>query len=304
MPPASQDRRFHFPNILEFWTADDEVIVVPNGWEGLEELHTVTSRMSRKKEQIFSLLTSFSNNLFFEYLGLECNWALPLPHPGTPQDAINNWSSTWSFRMYHFPELPDQLRITEFATHNLPDVARQSITTYFTHYPNLDSNRDEPVVLPHELDNILDAYYSLDIDTRVVVDSAVAHTVSAVTLHNTNKTLSLLASFTALEAMVNLENRGEAVVKCETCGQPRHSVSAKFRNFLLKYIGDSPQNKKKFNSYYTLRSNVVHAGRQLKTEKLFSDVPEDEAFDELVIRIGILQLEKKAIAIWLLRNVT
>ena len=58
-------------------------------------------------------------------------------------------------------------------------------------------------------------------------------------------------------------------VKCEECGQQKYGVSRKFREYLLKYIGDSPNNKRKFNNYYSLRSKIVHTGRQLKTELLF-----------------------------------
>ncbi|MDB5269035.1 MAG: hypothetical protein JWP58_2075 [Hymenobacter sp.] len=305
MPAFSSERQFHFPNILEYWTSDEELVTLPPGLEGLEELHTIAARRERKEEQILGLLTSFSNNLFFKYAAADASWGFPMP-PDSLGEEINARASVWCWRMYTFPDLSRQLTIEGFTECSGHGISTLPYNRFYTHYPNLDTDRDEPLILPSAMDRLLRAYYTLDSATRDIIDYAISFTVSAVKLHYTDKTVSLLASFTSLETLVDLEYRGQTVENCPTCGQPRHKVSAKFRGFLMKYIGESPANKKKFNAYYSLRSSVVHTGRQLATEKLFAEVSEDDAQRELVDRTEILQLGKLAITRWLLAtlNVT
>ena len=233
MPAFSSERQFHFPNILEYWTSDEEHVTVPPDLEGLEELHTMAARAERKEGQILGLLTSFSNNLFFKYSAADASWGMPMPQ-GSSDDEINARSSVWCWRMYFFPDLPRQLTIQGFTDYAGQGISRIPYNRFYTHEPNLDTNRHEPVILPSAMDRLLGAYYALNSVIRNSINYAISYTVSAVALHNTNKTLSMLASFSSLETLVDLEYRGQEVENCGTCGQPRHRVSAKFRGFLMK----------------------------------------------------------------------
>lgn len=301
MPTIDDFRTYHFPNILEYWTSDDEHVTISSDLEGLEELLTLTARRSRKETQILGLLSAFSNNLFFTYSSFEGSWGLPVGQ-GRSSEDLNTQSSSWCFQMYLFPDLPRQLTIDAFTEYQGSKVKMADYSSFYMHYPNLDTNRDEPITFPSVMDELFLAYFSLDADTQKRIDFSISYTVSAVSLRNTNKTLSLLSSFTALETLVDLEFNGQKVEKCETCGQPRFKVSAKFRDFLLKYIGNSQENKKKFNSYYSIRSEVIHTGRQLATEKLFAEVSKDDARNEFITTIEILQLGKMSLTRWLLMN--
>ncbi|WP_461643547.1 hypothetical protein [Labilibaculum euxinus] len=298
--PTSKVQRHH-PNILEFWTTEDEIINNSVEFEELQELADKTATIITKQDKIFALLTAFTNNLFFKYTEISGSWGIPLL-TDEPGEEANEWSSIWCMNMYHFPDLPRQFKIENFTDPVVPEIKRIPHLEFYTNQPNLDAETQKNIVLPETIDFLFDSYYSLEPEIAFYIDAACSYTVSAIELHYSKKTLSLLSSFTSLETMVNLENKDFKPEKCETCGQLRFSVARKFREYLLKYIGDSPANKKKFNNYYSIRSKIVHTGRQLKTELLFADVPAEEKQSELLTRIGILQLGKLAITNWLLIN--
>jgi len=300
--PVSKLQKHH-PNILEFWTTEDEIIKTDFEIEELQEQFDKTAAVILKQDKILALLTAFTNNLFFRYTDISGMWGIPVLKD-EPGEEANSWSSKWCINMYHFPDLPRQFKITDFTEPKVSQIERIPHKEFYTKEPNLDAETTKNIVLPLTIDHLFESYYSLEPETSFYIDAACSYTVSAIDLHYTKKTLSLLSSFTAMETMVNLENKDFKPEKCDTCGQLRYSVSRKFREYLLKYIGDSPANKKKFNNYYSVRSKIVHTGRQLKTELLFSDVPKDEKQSELMTRIEILQIGKLAITNWLLMRMT
>lgn len=298
--PVSKMQR-HYPNILEFWITEDEIIKTDFEFEELQGLMDKTAVVILKQDKILALLTAFTNNLFFRYTDLSGMWGIPIVKDEPGKEA-NTWSSKWCMNMYHFPDLPRQFKISEFTEPKIPQIERGGHREFYTKEPNLDMEIRKNIVLPMTIDLLFESYYSLAPEISYYIDAACSYTVSSIELHYTKKTLSLLSSFTAMETMVNLENKDFKPEKCDNCGQLRYSISRKFREYLLKYIGDSPNNKKKFNKYYSIRSKIVHTGKQLKTELLFSDVPKDEKQSELLTRTEILQLGKLAIANWLLVN--
>lgn len=289
----------HYPNILEFWTTDEEVIEIPTEFEELNELFNRTATALTKQDKIYALLSTFTNNLFFRYNDLTGTWGIPMLKDD-PGDEANTWSSKWCMNMYHFHDLPRQFKIEKFTEQKLADVKRVEHKVFYTDDPNLDFDSKKDIIFPSTIDELFDSYFSLDPTVLSVIDTACSYTVSAMELRTQKKTLSLLASFTALETMVNLEFKDNDAERCEACGQLKYSVAKKFRDYLFNYIGKSEKNKKKFNSYYSLRSKIVHTGRQLKTELLFADVSKDERDSELLTRVEILQIGKLAITNWLL----
>lgn len=292
--------QIHYPNILEFWTTDEEVIErSTTEFEELKELYNWAATILTKQDKIFALLSTFTNNLFFRYTDLTGNWGIPMISDN-PGEEANSWQSQWCMPMFHFPDLPRQFKIDKFTDLKMQEIKKVEYSLFYTNYPNLDSDSKKDIVFPTTIDELFDSYYSLDSKTLSFIDTATSYTVSAIELKDSRMTLSLLASFTSIETMVNLEFKDVGVEKCEKCGQLKYSVSKKFRDYLLKYIGDSPENKKTFNSYYSLRSKIVHMGRQLKTEPLFADVPKNEQETELLTRMEILQIGKLAITNWLL----
>jgi hypothetical protein len=295
----------HYPNILEYWFTDEEKIFRETEYENLRELMTLTATTITKQDKIISLLNSFTNNKFFKYDNYDGIWAIPIlfnEETKEISEEVNSLSAQWCSEGFHFPTLPSQLQITEFTTLKINEVKKLPHYLFYVYNPSLDNDRTQPIMFPESFDRVLDSYFSLDKEISNIVDSAIGYNNAAIELLPKKKTLALLASFTAMETMVNLEYRDTNVENCETCGQIKFSVSKKFREYLLKYIGHSPENKKKFNSYYNLRSKIVHTGMRLKAEILFSEVPKEEIEDEYITRVEILQVGKLAIANWLIKN--
>jgi hypothetical protein len=295
----------HYPNILEFWFTDEEKIDRETEYENLKELMSITATTVTKRDKIISLLNSFTNNSFFLYNNFDGVWAMPIlfnEETKEISEEVNFLSAQWCSEGFHFPTLAAQLQITEFTRLELKEVEKKQHRLFYLSYPSLDSDRTIPIVFPSSFDTILDSYFALEKEILFIVDSAIAYNAAAIELLSKKRTLALLASFTAMETMVNLEYRDIEAEKCEKCGQLKFSVSKKFREYLLKYIGHSTENKKKFNSYYSLRSKIVHTGMRLKAEVLFSEFPRTELDDEFITRVAILQLGKMAIANWLIMN--
>lgn len=288
----------HHPNILEYWITDEEKILIPEEFEGLEELLETIGVALIKQDKILGLLSTFTNNLFFRYTGLEGNWGMEM----LKGKEVNSRVSMWCMKMFYFPELSEQFKIDKFTEQKIEPIKKIPRKVFYAYNPNLDFDSKKDVVFPETIDQLLHSYFSLDAAKMLSVDAAVSYTVSAIELWNSRKTLSLLASFTSMETMVNLEFKDVAAEKCAICGQLKYSVARKFKEYLLKYIGTSENNKKKFNKYYSWRSKIVHTGQQLKTEILFADVPKDEQHIEFVKRVEILQIGKLAITNWLLTN--
>lgn len=301
MPTYSGQK--HYPNILEFVINEEDILERESPFGNLKDLYTHTATVYTKQARIYALLSTFTNNLFFSYTGTfnDGVWGFPILDTNTDEE-INNASSKWCNIWYHFPDLPRQLKIEKFSEPKLDTIKRIPHIKFYTDEPNIDFDTKTDIIFPSTIDILFDSYFALDSITSSLIDSATSYTVSAMELYNSRKTLALLASFTAMETMVNLEYKDVPIEKCKECGQLRFSVAKKFREFLLKYVGNTPENKKKYNLYYSTRSKIVHTGSQLKTELLFADVTEKEKDDEWATRVEILQIGKLSIINWLLRK--
>lgn len=294
----------HFPNFLEFSTNSDDNVDFQLDFEAnstLQELFSRTARVHKKSEMILNLLSTFTNNLCFQYPAGEGAWGIPIISDRISEE-MNSWSSSWCHFMFHFPELQREMVITEFSNPDLSTIPRGAYPEYYFVHPNMDSDKRNKIVFPVNIDNIFDSYFSQNIETKSIIDSAISFAVSAIELYNSRKTLSLLSSFTSLETMVNLEFGNDKNERCSNCGQMKYSVSKKFRNYMLKYIGSSDDLKRDFNDYYSIRSKIVHNGRKLKTEPLFNKLPPSERREEFLKRTTILQMNRLAITNWLLLN--
>jgi hypothetical protein len=291
----------HYPVILEYWTTEDEKINVEVEYEVLKEPFSTTATTLTKIDKILSLLTTFTNHIFFRYTDLTGTWGTPILNDD-PGEEADLWSSKWIMIDYSWPEMGGHFNIADFSYPQVPEVNYIKHFDYYLVDPNFDLDNQREIAFPGTIALGLDSYFSTDDEVRSILDSAISYSVSAMELRPQKRTLALLASFTSVETMVNLEYRGFEAEKCSVCGQLKYSVAKKYRDYLLKYIGDTTSNKKKFNAYYSLRSKIVHTGQRLKTENLYTDIPKEDKDKEFLTRIEILQIGKMAIIQWLLKN--
>lgn len=293
----------HYPVILEYYIEDDEIIEPKKVDEGLRDLRTLTASTLTKQDEILNLLTLFTNHLFFRYYDLTGTWGMPILKDDAGEEA-NKWSSKWNMKMFHWPELPKQLKIQEFTEleqkYKLVEIIK--FWEYYERNPNYDNQSGTVITFPNNIFLGLDSYYSLDKNVKLIVDTAISHSASAMELRQHKKTLSIISAFTAIETMVNYENRDFEPLKCDSCSQLQFKVSKKYRDYLLKYIGDNSNNKKKFNALYGLRSKIVHTGMKLKTESLWNGLEQEEKDEEFIKQLEVILLSKLGIINWLLKN--
>ncbi|MEQ9063916.1 MAG: HEPN domain-containing protein [Vicingaceae bacterium] len=300
MPKSKRQK--HFPIVLELFL-DEKDIVEHNEpfFETLEELGMRTASISTKEDEILMLLTLFSNHLFFKYDGLKGSWGLPL-FDDDSNEEIDSRSSSWNMEMFHWPILPDELIIDGFTDIQLNQVNLIEHKKYFSFDPNLDFDSKKEISFPETIFQGLSSYYSKNVTSIGHLQSAISHIRESIEFFHNKKTMSLIAAFTAIETMVNMEYKDFKPTVCDCCDQLVFKVSERYREFLFKYIGKSQKNKSKFNKFYSLRSKIIHAGMKLKSENLWSNLPENEKSNEFISRIEIIQLAKFSIFNWLLLN--
>ena len=296
----------HFPLIIESWIPDDGELFLPRMKTDFDNDYVNTTVSDTGKQivntdNIIFLLSAFTNHRFFKSESSGGVWGVPVVSEDIKEQA-KNMTSTWCWPMFHFPELPDQFPIREFSKISLPKVNLVPHKSYYVNYPNLDYKKKDPITFPDSIEMLFDAYSSLASSEKGIFDNACAYIVSSMELRSKRKTLSMLAAFTAMETMVNLDDKTVNTQRCQNCNQLQYKVSQKFREFLLKYIGRSDKNKAKFNKIYSKRSKIVHRGERLESEYLFSDVTEEIVGNEIQEQVEVLQIGKMAVVNWLLIN--
>lgn len=292
----------HYPVILEYWVSDNEPAPVMELFQDMKGFLEPTTRQIIKQDLFLSLLSCFTNHQFFRYTDINGMWGIPAPALGEPEEQINSQSSAWYINFFYTPALAAQLKIKVFSEQRYPDMAFIRHFPYYQDDPNLDMDPKREITFPETIYMDLDSYFAQNKDTREVLDAAIAYSVAAAELRYARRTMSVMAAFTAVETMVNFEYRDFEAPKCDACGQLQFKVMKKYRDYLLKYLGDTPHNKKKFNAFYGLRSRIVHAGERLKSERLFAEIPDDVRDEEFVTQLEIIMLSKFAIVQWLLKN--
>ncbi len=300
--PTTKTARKHHPQILEYWYINDELeqIRVEELFSGIEDLHRLASLSYRKTDLYLGLLTLITTNRFFTYGPDDSRWGFPLIDENAGSE-INKWSSKWCYEWFMWPELPEQLKIDRFT--DLPSThPRVSSWDYYYRHPNFDENTETQIKFANITLQFFDAYFEMAEATKKVLNSAISSANAAMQFMHSRKKLALLSAFTAIETMVNFDTRDFKPSKCDMCGQDVFKISARYRDFLLKYIGDSQANKKKFNNYYKLRSKIVHTGQDFKTEKLFSDVAAETKFQERLQIAEVVMMSKLSIIFWTIKN--
>ena len=298
--PKSRFQKHH-PIVLEYLTDESEERNVPSDFEGLRDIYLLLATTLTLEDKILNLLSVISNNLFFRYYDLTGAWGIPILEDN-PGKKANLWASKWNMALFHWPELPKQLIIENFTIRNEPEIEYKNHFDYYFKEPSFDLYSNSTITFPDSIHKVLDSYFSKTIELQSILDTALSFSVSAVELMQHKKTLSILASFTSIETMVNLEFQDFKPEQCEACGQLKYKVHQKYLDYFLKYIGSSNHNKQKFSAYYKLRSKIVHTGQRLKTENIYSEFTKDEEEKGFLNQVEILQLGKMAIVQWLLRN--
>lgn len=287
----------HYPVIIEYAISPEDEVIPEYLIEGLEEFSKETATRSVKVEELLRLLTVFSNHLFFRYKAGDGFWGVPITED-EPGEKANSWRSYWDFKMFFWPEGPQQ-KIDSFTEQSFDKVSFRAHHPYFMVRPNLDIHTDKNICFPTSINEFITAYYKSPDSVKSVVLRAMNHLYSSVELLNSKNTLSLISAFTSIENMIELEYQGQTIYNCDSCSQPKFQVTKKFREYLTNYVGQNDTLKRKFNLYYKKRSKIIHIGEVLATEVLYSGLPKHERDEDSITHLEVIQVSRLAISHWL-----
>ncbi len=143
----------HYPNILEYYINDKDYVPLEHflsEYNNLNELVSSTTILLKIQNRILDFLTAITNNAFFRYRDLEGNWGMPMLKD-IPDGERNSWSSKWCMKQFHFPELPEQLKIDTLSELNIATIRREKHKLFYTNDPSLDSDRKKEIIFPDVL---------------------------------------------------------------------------------------------------------------------------------------------------------
>ncbi|MBU0694996.1 MAG: hypothetical protein KKE39_00510 [Bacteroidetes bacterium] len=111
----------HHPTVLEYWLSDDDKIDLQSEDYIWKELSSNTATILTKQDKILSLLTVFTNHIFFRYNDLTGSWGLPLKYDN-PGEEMLSWSTKWIMPDFYWPEMIGIFQNTEFSNPIVPEI--------------------------------------------------------------------------------------------------------------------------------------------------------------------------------------
>ncbi len=125
----------------------------------------------------------------------------------------------------------------------------------------LDDHNIEEIVLPDYAEAIIDKYYALSDDAYRSFRRASYLFYTGIELRGSHTSLSFASVVSAIETLMSYN--APKSVRCESCGQPKYRLNARFREFIIAhaYRGKESASAKRFVSrLYSLRSKLLHEG--------------------------------------------
>lgn len=303
----------HFPMIIEFWYDSDSLPVVAefdsanvNSW-----IAKTTAQTNRLIE-LTNLLSSISNFQFFFYRKPETYWSVPIPEVKT--EEINNISSSWSASLYYYPKIGAELKIEEFTEPDFEEITLVPQKKYYCFNPI--ESKDKNIDFPDSINAILAKYFEIEDDKRKVALSAIYQICNGLELFHRMKSLSFFSFVSSIETLVNYEFRNEKVEytcndckalksserNCKKCGSPIWGVSAKYREFLFKYVSNDPNAKKIYNKIYDIRSKITHTEYLMNGENFLNWEFNDKTEEIAKKHLEAMQLARRSLINWILKS--
>lgn len=317
--PISKNAK-HFPLIIEFYYEENEVHKIKPFEDeednDLNEMISKSSFQTNKLIQITNLLSIITNYRFFFYRHTEMNWAIPIPDVVNDEnrEEINNTSSLWCAKLYYFKSMYKDLQINELSTPQFGTIQRIMQRDYY-YFDPIESPEKE-ITLPDTIDTILIHYFNLKLKEREIVDSAIHQFCNGLDLFDSMKSLSFFSFVSSIETMVNYEFKDDIIkydcndckslkespYQCQKCGNPIWGISAKFKEYLFKYVSNSAEGRKLYNAVYNIRSKITHTGYLLSGDK-FLDWDFSDKTEEINMKhLEAMQLCRRSLANWLLNK--
>lgn len=182
----------------------------------------------------------------------------------------------------------DQEKIPEFSDVSAMHEIRRD--------PNRISQRQNHtmsfVAIHPETDAFFDNYFKLDDVVRSRYNASIFLYQNMRKIFLTSASMAIVGLISAIENLMELEReRNKFVVpQCKECKSPIYKISARFKDFMLKYSEFEVDDKNKLlNKFYSRRSKISHTGAILEIDQLISrfSMQEHREFTEIETHVRI-----------------
>lgn len=302
----------HFPMIIEFWYDSDDIPSIKEF--DLESMNNWVARNTAQTNRLIeltNLLSSITNFQFFFYRTPETFWSIPLPEKGS---EVENIPSAWSASLYSYPEIGEDLKIENFSEPDFDPISLIPQKHYYFSDPVESKNKI--IDFPDTINSILFEYFQFQGNKKKVALSAIYQICNGLELFYKMKSLSFFSFVSSIETLVNYEFRNEKVeflcndcksLKssdriCKKCGNPIWGVTAKYREFLLKYVADVPDAKKMYNQIYNIRSKITHTEYLINGENFLNWEFNDRTEEIIMMHLRAMQLARRSLINWIIKS--
>lgn len=305
----------HFPMIIEYFLDDAEIKEVKEFDEkSINQTIAELSAQTNKLIQITNLISTITNYRLFFYRHIEMLWAVPVPDELTDEvkEEFNKISSSWSIPSYVYENISKEMFITEFSNPDFPKMELLPQKLYYYYEPL--EGRKKNINFPNTADVIFNNYFNLNEKELKIINSAMHQFCNGLDLFKNMKSLSFFSIVSSIETLVNLEFKDEKIdfecndcktIKtserhCQKCGRPIWGITAKFKEFLFRYVSDKKEAKKIYSQIYNIRSKITHTEYLLNGDN-FSDWEFNNKTEEIsMLHLKAMQIARRSFANWLL----
>lgn len=156
----------------------------------------------------------------------------------------------------------------------------------------------EIITFNSEVTEFLTIYYGKPDEEKLIYDSA-AHLIyhaKAIFDRTHDVSMSFLSYVSSIEALLNIDFKSSSET-CPCCGVEKYRVTAKFKDFLKKYVGRTSKDQKLFDKIYDRRSKLTHTGQLFfhSIEKLIDNQAKGDLWLHHIASIAAIQAFKNSV---------
>lgn len=245
---------------------------------------------AEKAREILLVLGVLLNNRIFEYHGRQ-SWFVDLEETGS-----GTLDPKWGQELYTGRDF--KVVIEGFSSiEGIPEVETVETNKYLNRW---FITYDAVFDIPKDLTFLLDKFFALSSEDKKSFLSSCALFEQGIDTWGNYPSLSFVGFVSCLETLINVDNKDVELERCKECGQERHRVTHKFREFFLKYGNDSAEFKKYAMKIYKYRSKVVHTGELFNGEVMPLQFGSDARIYDDDFRRSVIRTCRICIVNWLL----
>lgn len=305
------DKINEIPICFEFYYEDKDVKMYnPFGSEFFDAMVSETTAQMNKRNRILRLLSTITNYRFQLDSRTDIIWGLDASNISDEMKSIP------IVQAYAYPNISQELKINDLTPKTNGGIIELPPKDYYTYDP-ID-NRTKQIKLPLSLNSIIDKYFKLDDKTRLIADAAMYQLCNALDCFKSMKSLSFVSAVSSIETMLKIEFKKEKLEfeckvcqtlksssrACHKCGRPKWGIAEKYREYLFKYVEESPESRKLYSKIYSIRSKIVHTEYLIFNENVLDWELSDKENELSIHHLTTIQLARVSFVNWLLKYET